>query len=179
MYISIYIDLLWCTTVPLNHIFTIKCQLMCLYINQLISKNISKTAHWQSNAECIAAINVDYVLSKYCNKVELAEPVWKVLEQLQCIGRYHKTDNWHWVVLEMGLGNLPAVRDWSSKTGWFGFRSVQTTHPLPLAKPNPNWYPFIHVFCRVWQDLSLPMSDSVFWFSLFIVPLKYGTVNRK
>jgi len=51
-----------------------------------------------------------------------------------------------WVVLAMGLGNLPAVRIWTTKIGLFGSRPVQKPDPLPVGRPNPDLYPSTHGF---------------------------------
>jgi hypothetical protein len=66
------------------------------------------------------------------------------------------------LVLATGPGNPPAVRVWSAKMSRFGSRPGQTPDPLTLGGPNPDPYPSISGFRRVWLDSSGPFSGSAF-----------------
>ena len=69
------------------------------------------------------------------------------------------------IVLATCPGNAPAVRVWTTKTGWFGSRPVQIPHPFTLGGPNPLLYPSTCGFRRVWLDQSVPISGSALWVS--------------
>ena len=75
------------------------------------------------------------------------------------------------LVLAMGLGNLPAVRVQTGKTVQLYSRTVKN--------PDLDPYPSTGRLCRVWLDLSVPISGSMFWIFLFIGAFRYPTVNRK
>jgi hypothetical protein len=65
-------------------------------------------------------------------------------------------------VFATGPGNPPAVRVWSTKTGWFGSRPVRKPDPLTLGGPNLDPYPSTRGFRRDWLDPSVPISGSAF-----------------
>ena len=68
-------------------------------------------------------------------------------------------------MLPTGLGNPPAVRVLTGKTGRFGFRPVQKPDSLTLGGATPDPYPSTHGFRRVWLDPSVSISGSAFWVS--------------
>ena len=61
-----------------------------------------------------------------------------------------------------GLGKQLAARIWTPNKGQFSSRPVQKPNPPTLGGPNPDPYPAIHRFCRVWLDPSVPISSSAF-----------------
>jgi len=65
-------------------------------------------------------------------------------------------------MLATGLGNRPAVRVWTARTGRFGSRPIQKPDPLTLGRPNLDPYPSTRGFRRVWLDPSVPISGSAF-----------------
>lgn len=83
------------------------------------------------------------------------------------------------VVLAMGPGRLPAVRNRTGKTVLFSSRPVLTPDLLPLGGPNLDLYPSTHRFHGVWLDLSGPISGSAFQVGLVMVAFRYAAVNRK
>jgi hypothetical protein len=74
----------------------------------------------------------------------------------------HKLLKHCWLVLVTGPGNPPAVQVWTAKTGRFGSRLGQKPNPLTLGGPYSDPYPATRGFCRIWLDLSVPISGSVF-----------------
>jgi hypothetical protein len=66
------------------------------------------------------------------------------------------------VVLATGLDNLLAVRVWTAKTSRLGSRPVENPDPLTVGRPNPDPCPSTRGICRVWLDLSVPISGSAF-----------------
>jgi len=66
------------------------------------------------------------------------------------------------LVLGTGLGNPPAVRVWTRKTGLFCSRPIQIPDLLSLAGANPDPYPSTRGFRRAWLDPSVPIPGSVF-----------------
>jgi len=66
------------------------------------------------------------------------------------------------LVLATGPGNPPAVRVWTTKTGWFGSKPGQKPDLLTLGGPNPDPYKSTCRFRRVWLDPLGPISGSAF-----------------
>jgi len=83
------------------------------------------------------------------------------------------------IVLATGPGNPPAVRVRTGKMVRFSSGTVQKPDPQRLGGPNPDPYPSIRGCCRVSLDPSVPISGSVFRVFLFMVALRFPTVNRK
>jgi hypothetical protein len=83
------------------------------------------------------------------------------------------------VVLATGPGNPPAVRVRTRKLFSLGSRTVQKLDPQRLAVPKLDPDLSTRRFCRVWLDLSVPISGSVCWVFQFIVAFRYPTDNRK
>jgi len=84
-----------------------------------------------------------------------------------------------YLVLAMGPSDLPVARAWTTNTGLCRPRPVQKPDLLCFGRPNPDQHPCTPGFWRVWLDLSVPISGSAFWVSLFIVAFRYATVNRE
>jgi hypothetical protein len=82
-------------------------------------------------------------------------------------------------IVSNGLGNTGAVEVWTGKRVRFGPRFVQKSRPQSLGWPNLDPYPSTGGFGRVWFDLSVPISSSVFRVFLFMVAFRYPTVNHK
>jgi len=61
-----------------------------------------------------------------------------------------------------GSGNTPAVQVWMTITVSFGCGPVPNPDPLTLGGPIRDPYPSTRWFGRVWADLSVPISSSVF-----------------
>jgi len=80
------------------------------------------------------------------------------------------------VVLGMCQGNPPAVWVWTGKTGRFGSRPVQKPDLQPLGGTNLYPKPSTCGICRIWLDLSVPISGSSFRVFLFMVASRYPTV---
>jgi len=60
-----------------------------------------------------------------------------------------------------------------------GSRPVQKPDPWSLGGAIPDLHPSNCGFCRVWLNLSLPMSGSAFRVFLFMVAFRYATVHCK
>ena len=56
------------------------------------------------------------------------------------------------------------------------FQNRPKPDPRLLGRPNPYPYPSTRGFCRVWLDLSVPVSGSPFRVTLFMVIVRYVTV---
>jgi hypothetical protein len=78
-----------------------------------------------------------------------------------------------------GPGIPPAVRVSIGNTVLFSSRLVKKPNPEVLAGPNPETDPSTPGFCRVWLDLSVPVSGSHFRVFLFMVVVKYIAVICK
>jgi len=83
------------------------------------------------------------------------------------------------LVLEMGPGDLPAVKVWTSIKGQLGSGPNQQPKPLPLGGPNQDPYLSTHGFCPIWVDPVVPISGSTCPVSLLIITFRYVTVNHK
>ena len=81
------------------------------------------------------------------------------------------------LVLAMGPGNLPVVWGWTAKTGQFGSRPIQICDPQLLGRRHLATYPSNGGFCRVWLDPAVPITGSGCQVFLFMVTLRYSTVN--
>jgi hypothetical protein len=66
------------------------------------------------------------------------------------------------LVLATGPGNPPAVRVWTTKTGRFKFKPIQTPDPLTVGGPHPDPYTSTSRFRRVCLDPAVPISGSAF-----------------
>ena len=82
-------------------------------------------------------------------------------------------------VLATGPGNPAAVRIRIPTRVWFGSRTIQIPGPQRRGWPNPNPYPSSRGFCRVWLDLSVTISGSVFRVLLFMAAFRYPIADRK
>jgi len=56
------------------------------------------------------------------------------------------------IVSATGLGNQPAVRDWTTYTVPFGSCPVQKPHPEHRVQPNQYTYLAPRGFIQVWVD---------------------------
>jgi len=83
------------------------------------------------------------------------------------------------IVVSTGPGNLPKVRDWTGGRALFHSITVQERDLQLLGGANPAPSLSTRGFCRVWVDLSGPISGSAFWIFLFMVTFRYPTVDRK
>jgi len=82
------------------------------------------------------------------------------------------------VVLATGPGNLPAVWVWTARMGQFGSRPVQKPDQQLLGTPNQEPYPSTCRLCWVWLDASVPITGSGYLVCIWMVALRYPTVNR-
>jgi len=81
-------------------------------------------------------------------------------------------------VLATGPGYPAVVCVWTTTTVRFGSRTIQTPDALPFGRSNPNPYSSTCGICRVGQDMSVPISGSVFRVFPFLLAFSYSSANR-
>jgi len=138
----------------LNALYTPTFQISLLSKNRHDLAGYTTTFQWGkcsifTDSTNIIANHTDdlYILQSYYALVSDTETTDRITIQL---------------VLATGPGNPPAVRVWAAKTGRCGSRTVQKPDPLTLGVPNPDPYVSTRGLCRVWVDLSVPISGSAF-----------------
>jgi hypothetical protein len=81
------------------------------------------------------------------------------------------------VELATGLGYLPAISVRMIKIVWFSYKHSSKCDPQQCGGPNCDVFIWTHVCCRVWENLSVPISCSGFRDYLFIVIFRYHTAK--
>jgi len=108
-------------------------------------------------------------VSQYLEGLDADQSVFTHVTLPYPLSRHAETRLQHWltldqfhscVVLAMGPGNQPPVRETTAQTCQFRSRPIQKPIPLPLWGFNLDLYLSTLGFCRVWLGPSVPIFTS-------------------